>query len=124
MSQLANFEKKLESFVDNLSERMRNYSPKRESASPLPFLLAGAALGAVAMYFLDPAQGGSRRNMVKEKSKGLGNDAAEFAGRHAKNISQKAQGVISTITGKGEEMAESNQGRSGAETAANERPLH
>jgi gas vesicle protein len=49
--------------------------------------LCGVALGAAAMYFLDP-QGGRRRALVRDKAYSWANDAAGKTARHLGNVAQ------------------------------------
>lgn len=62
---------------------------------PLSFA-AGAALGAVAMYYLDSRGGGQRRALVRDKFVSAGHDIADAARDKRKHAMDRARGVMST----------------------------
>lgn len=70
---------------------------KRESRRTLPWFLAGAAFGAVTMYFLDSSQGRRRRAWFIEKSSHFGREAAERSRKLSRHLANKAKGVTAEL---------------------------
>ena len=58
-------------------------------------LLVGGALGAAAMYLLDPERGRTRRAYLTDKATGLSNTASRQLGKTARDLSKRAQGLAS-----------------------------
>ena len=56
--------------------------------------LCGAALGAAVMYFLDPQGGRRRRALIRDRGYSLANQAEELAGKKARHLSNRAQGLV------------------------------
>jgi gas vesicle protein len=57
-------------------------------------VLGGLGLGAAAMYFFDPNKGRNRRAMIKDKAVGLTNDARQAIDKTARDLSNRAQGMM------------------------------
>ena len=57
---------------------------------------AGAATGALLMYFLDAANGGRRRALVRDKLVATGQDVARRADRNARRVIDQAHGIAAT----------------------------
>ena len=55
--------------------------------------LCGAALGAAIMYFLDPQGGRRRRALVRDQAVSLANQAGDYAGKTARDLSNRATGL-------------------------------
>jgi hypothetical protein len=62
-------------------------------------LLCGMAAGAALMYFLDPDRGGRRRALLRDKAVGLSNDLGEAATGAARDLRNRAQGVVAEASG-------------------------
>ena len=58
--------------------------------------VAGAAAGALLMYYLDTANGRRRRAMVRDKVVAAGHDVADLAERNARRMVDQARGVMAT----------------------------
>ena len=56
--------------------------------------LLAFGLGAVAMYYLDPEQGRRRRALVRDQLVHLRVRASKEAVGHAKDLRNRAQGVV------------------------------
>ncbi len=65
----------------------------RESESAVTAVLAAAAIGAAAMYLLDPDKGRRRRAIARDKARSLLAQAEDFAGRAARDLSHRIDGV-------------------------------
>jgi hypothetical protein len=52
-----------------------------------------AALGAAAMYVLDPVSGRRRRALARDQLRGRWNDAGDYAGRKARHLRNRVQGL-------------------------------
>lgn len=59
--------------------------------------LAATALGAAAMYLLDPDQGRRRRAMLRDRTLAQSRRAREFSRIAARDLSQRAQGTLVEI---------------------------
>jgi hypothetical protein len=88
-------------------------------------LVYGMAAGAALMYLFDPERGRSRRALLRDKMVGMSNDIGETAGKMARDLSNRAEGVIAEagsamgMTGEGGETAGGQGGmRSRAATAS------
>jgi hypothetical protein len=57
-------------------------------------LLMAFGIGAGLMYFLDPDRGKTRRALAKDKATGLTNDARDALTGRAKDLSNRASGMI------------------------------
>lgn len=57
---------------------------------------AGAAAGALLMYYLDARSGGRRRALARDKLVAAGHDAGAFAQAKGKRAADKARGVLAT----------------------------
>jgi hypothetical protein len=55
--------------------------------------LCGAALGAAAMYFLDPQAGRRRRTLVQDKAMSYANQAEDYAEKTARDLGNRASGL-------------------------------
>ena len=75
---------------------------------------AGAATGALLMYFLDAANGGRRRALVRDKLVATGHDVARRAGRNARRVIDQARGIAAT----------GNVDRTSRSEPASDRQLH
>lgn len=62
----------------------------------LSSFLAGAAAGALLMYYLDAASGGRRRALVRDKLVSAGHDASGVAERQAKQLTDRVKGMAAT----------------------------
>lgn len=56
--------------------------------------LCGMALGSLAMYILDPAEGRRRRALARDKMNRIKNDMASYSGKTARDLRNRAQGVV------------------------------
>jgi hypothetical protein len=52
-----------------------------------------AALGAAAMYALDPVSGRRRRALARDQLRGRWNDAGDYARRKARHLRNRAEGL-------------------------------
>jgi hypothetical protein len=66
----------------------------RGGASAGLMLLAGVGIGAILMYIFDPDQGRRRRALLRDQMVGLSNDASDAIGKKARDLRNRAQGVI------------------------------
>jgi hypothetical protein len=57
-------------------------------------LVGGISVGAALMYLLDPDRGRRRRALVRDKAKGLSNDALKAARRKSHDLKNRAQGLL------------------------------
>lgn len=62
------------------------------------WFLVGAALGSLAVIFLDPVHGEKRRTAVKEKVTKWGTEGMEFGRSQIDNIKNRAQSVTSAVS--------------------------
>ena len=62
---------------------------------PLSFA-TGLALGALAMYYLDPRGGGWRRAQVRDKLAATGREVGELAQAKGKRAMDQVRGVVAT----------------------------
>ena len=87
----------------------------------LATLLCGVAAGAALMYFLDPDRGGRRRALLRDKLVGLSNDLGDAAASKARDLRNRAQGLVaeaSTALGAGAAEEQENRPRANAAGAA------
>lgn len=57
-------------------------------------ILGGIGIGAALMYLFDPNGGRRRRALIRDKAVGLSNDATEAVGSKARDLRNRAKGVI------------------------------
>lgn len=72
-------------------------SHKADSGSGLATLIAGALIGAAAMYLLDPDKGKRRRAVTRDKLRSLAAQYADFAGKASRDLSHRLQGVRAQV---------------------------
>lgn len=65
--------------------------------STTTFIL-GCAVGALAMYMLDPESGRRRRALVRDKATRYSQEAEEFVTSKAKHLRNKAKGAVAELT--------------------------
>ena len=75
-------------------------------------LLAGVALGAGLMYLLDPERGRTRRKLLGDKLVAWTNDLSDAAGATARDLRNRAKGVVAEAGGAARNLAGS-VGRAG-----------
>lgn len=71
-------------------------------------MLSGLGLGALLMYLFDPQGGNRRRALIRDKATKLNRQAREAAAGTAKDISNRAQGIVHDFKlgmGRGDEVA-------------------
>jgi osmotically-inducible protein OsmY len=66
--------------------------------SRITTLLFGAAIGAAATHFLDPASGRRRRNQLREQAASKASSGASQAAGAATHAAAKAKGAVATAT--------------------------
>lgn len=103
------------------ARRSRGYGLADTGSTGLT-LLAGMVIGAGLMYLFDPEQGGRRRALLRDQLVGLSSDAAGVLGKTARDLRNRAQGVIAETTksiglGGGGSQGESNTGGNGGQMA-------
>jgi hypothetical protein len=57
-------------------------------------VLAGAALGAGLMYFLDPDRGGRRRALVRDRAASVLHDTTDALGKAGRDLRNRARGAV------------------------------
>lgn len=72
-------------------------------------LVVGIAVGALAMYYLDPLAGRRRRARVRDQLVSVGHDTAYFTGRKAKRAADRVKGYLATHRPGGHDAPESDQ---------------
>lgn len=65
--------------------------------SLLPSFFAGLALGAAAMFLLDPVQGRTRRAKIGQKGIRAKNETLKYGGKIARDMRNRAQGTIAEL---------------------------
>ncbi len=65
------------------------------STSPFTWLLGGIALGALAMFLLDPEQGNRRRALARDKLYSAGTKARKSMDAASRDLANRAQGMRS-----------------------------
>src|SRR5512132_1389699 len=65
----------------------------QKSTSAFSRLVEGAAMGAIAMYMLDPDRGRRRRAMTRDKVQRFANDTAHLANQAARDARHRLHGV-------------------------------
>jgi len=73
-------------------------------------LASGFALGALAMFILDPDQGRRRRALVRDKMVHYGNEVSDLASGASKDLRNRAKGVAAETRGLVREAVASNEG--------------
>lgn len=67
-------------------------------------ILGALGAGAALMYLFDPNGGNRRRAFIRDKAVGLSNDARDTVNKQARNLSNRAKGMLheakGTIAGK------------------------
>jgi hypothetical protein len=63
-------------------------------------VLAGLALGAGFMYFMDPTGGRRRRALARDRTVALAHDAQRVIGKTARDVAHRVQGVVSEAGGR------------------------
>lgn len=71
--------------------------------------LSAAALGASAMYYLDPEHGRRRRAQVSSRMDGLSNDTRDYLDKQRKRGVDQLQGVVARMRGRLEARPMSDQ---------------
>lgn len=56
--------------------------------------IMGAIIGSLAMFMLDPQEGPRRRALTKDKFTKFKNDFSNYSGKAARDIRNRAQGVV------------------------------
>jgi hypothetical protein len=76
-----------------------NYKDLAQRAPIVPAagFFAGLGAGAGLMYLLDPDRGRSRRVRLEEQASSAFHDTMEEAGRTAKNLENRARGVVAKL---------------------------
>ena len=59
--------------------------------------LGAVALGAAAMYVLDPKSGKGRRAMIKDKTKSLAQKESEMIARLGRDLRNRVKGEVSAV---------------------------
>ena len=76
--------------------------------TPRMRMAIAAALGAAAMYVLDPESGRRRRALARDHLRGRWNEVGDYARKKARHFRNRAQGVLaetaSTLHGAGREV--------------------
>lgn len=54
----------------------------------------GMALGSLAMYILDPAEGRRRRALMRDKMVRIKNDVSGYTEKTARDLKNRTQGVV------------------------------
>jgi gas vesicle protein len=81
----------------------------------IPALLSGLAIGATLMYIFDPDRGNRRRESIREKAKGLSDDAQQAISDKAESLSNSAKGLLQdtkSVFSSGNENTENEKARS------------
>jgi uncharacterized membrane protein len=59
--------------------------------------VSGAAIGAAAMYYLDPDRGRARRAMCQSRAVGGANRTADYVGKAGRDLSHRVQGLAAEV---------------------------
>lgn len=70
---------------------------KSSIAAKFGWLIAGAALGAVATYFLDPKMGSERRLSIKKRATKLNTDISDAAEKQYTSVIEKVDAIASFL---------------------------
>ena len=65
----------------------------------LSFFLAGVAVGALAMFVLDPQQGRRRRALARDKAVHYGHEVSDYVSGTSKDLRNRAQGLAAETRG-------------------------
>ncbi len=76
----------------------------------------GLALGAIAMFILDPQQGRRRRALARDKMVHYGREVGDFASRTTKDLSNRAYGLAKEAEGLAREQMGTETGSGTIET--------
>lgn len=68
-------------------------------------LLAGAGIGALLMYVLDPNQGRGRRAYLRDKMVSASNNAADYVQAKSRHLTNRAQGMVSEVGSRAKDVA-------------------
>jgi hypothetical protein len=68
-----------------------------DSPSTAMYMLGAFALGALAMYLLDPVQGNRRRALVRDKTYSYALHARRRADARSRDIANRARGVAAEV---------------------------
>ena len=80
-------------------EGQRGTQGGREVGNSALMLLVGMGLGAALMYVLDPERGRRRRALLRDKMIAATNDANRALGKTARDLRNRAQGVVAEAGG-------------------------
>ena len=69
----------------------------RESDASFTSILAAAAVGALAMYLLDPDKGRRRRAIARDKAMSVVAQTQDVAGKAARDLSHRIDGVRANV---------------------------
>lgn len=72
---------------------MDQYSMNTTNAPLFTWVLGAAALGALAMYMLDPVQGNRRRALARDKMIGAQVKAREMIDTQTRDLANRARGL-------------------------------
>ena len=70
---------------------------ERSAAHGFTRMVEGLALGAVAMYMLDPDKGRRRRGLLRDQLQRFGNDATRLTHQAARDASNRLHGVTARV---------------------------
>src|SRR5262245_20433168 len=65
------------------------------------WLLSGAAVGAAAMFFLDPDRGRRRRHMASDRAHSAIGDIEQLADKAERDLAHRTQGLAARVRGAG-----------------------
>lgn len=85
----------------------RREARRRPKGRMLAFV-AGTGAGAAAGFLLDPAEGRRRRHMLRDRMAAKLRRGSREAGKQARNVAGKAQGVVAGATPPGRDPSELN----------------
>jgi gas vesicle protein len=75
-------------------EKERNMERESHGRSHVSWIIGAAALGAAAMYLLDPDHGRRRRAVAKDKVYSAKRKTQKAAERTARHLTNRARGII------------------------------
>ena len=85
--------------VDRVVEKIEaSLEGVMDRPSRMKWLIAGAAVGALAAIFLDPQHGEKRRAVVKEKWNSWGQTVQDFSSEHLKDLKSTATDVVNKMS--------------------------
>lgn len=76
---------------------MRFEVPRRQNGSAMGLGLAGAALGAALVYWLDPQSGPRRRGEVRQKARHAAVEARWAVGVSARDLAHRSEGFVARL---------------------------